>query len=491
MRKPSIIIGRITLAAVAVMMTVSSQAQEWPNDISLTRNEAALVRQNNDFALNLFRKITLKYGYIGRGGCMVPEGVDLEAPYQSQIVSPLSITYALGMLNNGAAGKTQQEINQVLGFGDAGADAINAFCRKMLTEAPALDEQTKLNLSNAIFFNRQTGLQLKEAFADKARSYYDAEIALRDFDDGQTMDVINQWASDHTEGMIPSILDESTFNPYAVSYLLNAIYFKGTWTLKFDPEETKEEPFYREKSIYTDNVQMMHLKKELGYTENDDFQAIQLPYGNQSFQMTVLLPREGKTVEDLLWELSGNHSMLTADRWEGLRWMSRAVVDVKLPRFETESDINLKPIMSLLGMPTAFDQEKAEFPDMCDMSDAAQRLYIALMKQSAKIKVSEEGTEAAAVTIIGTEVTGMPTEPKHVSFHANRPFLYIISDVGTGTIFFIGQYMGEGTTGIAATERQQTPTADESLYDLQGQRLSNPPTRGIYVRNGKKINAGQ
>ena len=146
--------------------------------------------------------------------------------------------------------------------------------------------------------------------------------------------------------------------------------------------------------------------------------------------MTILLPKEGKSISDVA-------NTLTKETWQRYQWMGNAIVDVKLPRFESQSDVDLKKVMALLGMPKAFSPA-AEFPDFCNMST-----YIGLMKQVAKIKLNEEGTEAAAVTVIGMIKTSIPSEPQHVNFHATRPFLYVISEQSTGAIFFIGQYMGD------------------------------------------------
>ena len=443
---------RLVLFVCAMLMTMVSSADNELKGITLTSEEQKLVNSNNDFAFNLFR--------AAQTG-------------ESLILSPLSITYALGMLNNGAAGETLKQINTVLGFGDAGAEAINAFCRKMLTEAPGLDELTKVMIANTIYVNGARGYVLKEDFVGKARKYYDAEPESRDFGDGKTRDVINQWASDHTAGMIPEILNENEFDADAVSYLLNALYFKGTWTLKFDEKETKEE-------LFADRypLPMMHQEKELAYAENDDCQALTLPYGNEAYRMTILLPRQGKSVNDVL-------QGLTAEKWQSLIWgMGEAIVDLKLPRFETTTSLRLEEIMSDLGMPNAFIHGIAEFPHFCN----EEELYIDLMKQVAKIEVNEEGTEAAAVTIIGMKATGMGghSEPPHVKFHANRPFIYVISEQSTGSIFFIGQYLGNPTSAIAAPRLQQRP-ATGPLHNLSGQRLSTPPSRGIYINDGKKI----
>ena len=373
--------------------------------VSLTRSEQELVTANNDFAFNLFRVADAQ---------------------NSTILSPISITYALGMLNNGAAGETQAQINKVLGFGEAGAEGINAFCKKMLTEAPNLDKSTKVLISNTIYMNK--GYELKPLFVSKANDCYHAEPETRNFADGKTLDVINQWASDHTEKMIEKVLDKDSFDPSAISYLLNAIYFKGTWTEKFDKENTRDEAFKMETGEEK-QLPIMHQEQEFYYAEDDDCQVLRLPYGNKAYSMTILLPKEGKAVRDLV-------KTLNKDTWERYQQIGSAIVDVKLPRFESNTDLTLDEIMATLGMPNAFNPNLAEFPEFCNVPT-----YIDMMKQVARIKVNEEGTEAAAVTVIFVKLAN--AAPRRVSFHATRPFLYIISEQSTGAIFFIGQFMGD------------------------------------------------
>ena len=397
-----------------------------PKEIELAEGEQELINSNNDFAFNLFRK--------ARGD-------------KSKILSPLSITFALGMLNNGADGETLKQINQTLGFGDAGADAINVFCQKMLKESNTLDEKTKAMIANTIFVNEGFGYRLQEGFIDKANTFYDAQPQNRNFADGETMDVINQWASDHTMGMIPEVLKEDSFNPDAVSYLLNALYFKGIWSNPFRKENTQEESFGG-----GDEVPMMHQFKEgLLYTENDLYQAVRLPYGNGAYRMDVFLPREDKTVGEVLETLSGSNWQPEYENTD---------VDLKLPRFETDTN--------------------QDFPYFCNGDP-----YISQMFQVAKIKLDEEGTEAAAVTVI--EMT--ESIPQRADFHANRPFLYIISEQSTGAIFFIGQYTGGVTadirTGIVGTKAEPKTGANNLIYNLSGQRMSREPARGLYIKNGK------
>lgn len=407
-------------------------------DFQLTRGEMELVEQANDFAFNLFREVTAEYGIMSPRGCIPPLDYNAEVAMGSNILSPISIVYALGMLNNGATGETQQQINQVLGFADTGAEGINTFCRKMLAKALYSDPDTRLNIANNIYFNSSLGLTLNPTFVELVKENYAAEPELRDFHDGLTMDVINQWCSDHTERMIEKVLNEESFDPACVSYLLNAIYFKGNWRNKFEEADTQEEAFGPSGAAlgqYPElekKVPMMHQEDILSYSENDLCQVVRLPYGNDSYAMTILLPRVGKKISDVL-------ETLTAKSWaEQYQWLGEAIVDLKLPRFDADTDLDLTGIMSRLGMPKAFTEE-AEFPNFCDYAT-----YIGMMKQVAKIKVNETGTEAAAVTIIGVDVTcdGPDPEPLRVDFHATRPFLYVISDKTTNTILFIGQYTG-------------------------------------------------
>lgn len=372
--------------------------------IHLSQTELQMVSSNNNFAFNLFRTAQED---------------------KSQILSPLSITYALSMLNNGATGETQQEMNQTLGFFETDIDSINVFCKKMLDGSPALDKGTQVLIGNTIYTNK--GYTLKTDFVKKAKEYYDATPESRDFHDGETLNVINQWASDHTNKMIDQVLDDQTFNPNAVSYLLNAIYFKGAWAEKFNKDLTKEGLFNDK-----EKVMMMRQVEKLYYADNDYFSSVELPYGNGSFCMTVMLPHEDKTIDDVLDYLSSKTWKDNGNR------MHKCLVDLELPRFETKTDMELNTIMQKLGISKALTND-AEFDRFCDVSTK-----IDLIKQVARIKLDEEGTEAAAVTVIEmTKTTAIPREPERVVFHANRTFLYVISEQSTEAIFFIGKYTGK------------------------------------------------
>jgi len=382
-----------------------------PSSMELTPAELKLVDSSNKFTFDLFGKLCETKGN------------------SSVVSSPLSVTYALGMLNNGANGNTQKQINDVLGFGNSGADSINAFCYKLINTAPNLDSLTKILIANTIFVNKNE--TLKELFVRKANLYYKADAKSRDFHDANTLDEINQWASDNTEQLIQKVLKEDEFSPLAISYLLNAIYFKGTWAHKFDKDKTVDESFFLaggQGSVKS--VPMMQMTSIFDYAQNDQYEALCLPYGNGSFRMTILLPviPQGQNGYDV-------PAVPSLATWNQLNSsMTKADYTVKLPRFETDSEANLIPIMESLGMTDAFESGTADFSDFCETADG---FYINLLKQVAKIKVDEEGSEAAAVTVIGTWKNMTPS-----TFTANHPFIYVISDTVTGSIFFIGRYTG-------------------------------------------------
>lgn len=218
--------------------------------------------------------------------------------------------------------------------------------------------------------------------------------------------------------------------------LLNAICFKASWTHNFDPDETRNINFTKRngKSV---KRKMMHRQLHAAYGKNNLCKMLRLPYGCDSYSMYVLLPNKGKTIDDVIRNLS-------AEKLEQQRKrdMSFHEVDILLPRFTTESEIGLGGVLSAMGMTRAFGST-AEFPNM---AQEHKDIYVSMMMQKAKIEVEEEGTKAAAVTIatmVEKSAVFIEEEPKIVEFHAKRPFVYYIIENSTGTIFFMGTYCGD------------------------------------------------
>ena len=389
------------------IVSMTTEEEIDPEFMVLSDAQYDLVKRNNNFALNLFSEM---------------KGVG------SNVVSPMSVTYLMAMLANGAEASTREEIMDAIGAKDFDIDEMNAFYAYLIRRAKTADKQTTLNIANYIALNKE--FKLKKKFASTIADSYQGAVESLDFTNPESTKRINGWCSEHTNNMIPTIIDQ--VEPSAVAYILNAIYFNGTWTDKFDKNNTKKEQFngYTRDIMYVD---MMHRNAKYYYTSNDVYSAVTLPYGSGVYSMTVILPNEGKFISDLT-------KTLNADTIASLRRnMEECLVDLKLPRFTTEMKLPLKGIVAKLGAPSMFDATRADFS-----SFANGNVYVSEMLQKAKIEVSEEGTKAAAVTMGMVKLTSMrPQEPRRVDFHCDRPFVYMIQDNYTGAILFMGQFTGK------------------------------------------------
>jgi len=287
-----------------------------PQPIQLTEAQRVFANDNNLFTLNFLKTVN-----------------DVDNSGKSFIYSPLSITYVLGMVNDAATGQTEKELEQTLGFHEGGIKAVNEYCKKLIDGLPKVDESVKLNIANAIFLNKH--YTLKEQFQKDMNDYYDAKAEALDFSSSQTLSRINGWCNEKTNGMIPTILND--VNPNMVSYLLNAIYFKADWRSKFDKNNTKEEAFTTENGTIT--LPLMHQNVLISYLKTDTYSAVILPYGSGLWNMTVLLPEEGKTTDDVINELAKSSTVNNPGWCEtGGNYFQGYEVDLKLPRFETDSD---------------------------------------------------------------------------------------------------------------------------------------------------------
>ena len=370
-----------------------------------------MVNNNNSFAFSLYNKTM---------------GMN------SRVVSPLSVTYLMSMLANGADGETQQQILATLGWAGEGIQQpslqdINDYSRMLIEKTARLDKAVTVEIANYVAVNKE--FKLNSKFQKSVERDYKAGVESLNFTSPSTLKRINDWCNDRTHGMIPSIINE--LDPDAVSYLMNAIYFNGTWKDKFSKEETKQEMFRG----YTRDIQyvdMMHRHGEYFYADGDGYSAVSIPYGNGAFRMTVILPSEGSFLRDVMASMDGG-------KFQALQSsMEKCNVDLKIPRFTTEVDLPLNDIISALGAPLIFSSQ-ADFSQF-----ARGDFYVSKMFQKAKIEVSEEGTKAAAVTAAIMMMSAVrPEKKRNVVFHADSPFAYIISENSTGSIYFMGQYTGK------------------------------------------------
>ena len=377
--------------------------------ISLTTKQAGYVESGNRFAWRFID---------GVADCAALEKKD------SWFVSPLSLQIDLGMLLNGANGETADEICRTLGYKAGELAEINAWSKLMLTELPKMDKKTELAMANAIFYNKT--ISLKKPYRNTVSDAYAATLEALDFSQSKSVDIINGWCSKQTKGMVPKVIDQ--ISPSYLAFLINAIYFKSQWTAQFDKNATVSEAFTTESGNTIDVPMMKMAGASFQFGKKEQFQFIQLPYGNGAFAMTILLPAKGHTVKDITALLAK----------EGFSAATVPVeVDLWLPRFETKYHIKLNDLLISMGISQAFNPFAADFSALSDTPS-----YVDFVQQDAAIKVNEEGSEAAAVTVIGmrknTSVGGNPG----VVFHADHPFLYLISETSTGAILFAGQFGG-------------------------------------------------
>lgn len=367
---------------------------------------ADLSRAQNDFGLRLFSRIAHEN-----------PGTD------NQLISPVSLYVDLALAYNGAAGVTARGMARALGLEGTPLASVNAAAGKLMTLLPREDSSVRLDIANAIWY-RDQGSRPLSSFLATAQNDYQAEVTGAPFDHA-TVEAINDWVSRKTQGKIDAILER--IDPADISFLLNAVYFKGAWQQAFDSTATASRPFHISGGKEAQTA-FMYREAKYNYLENDSLQAIELPYGNGSFSMYVFLPRTGTTPED--WAARQTAASLDAC----LGAMDSAKVKLWLPkwRYATQQS-DLSSVLSAMGMGDAF----SDHADFSQMYPAGTRMKISRVIHKAFIDVNERGTEAAAVTSIGMTVTSMPLHPTPV-MDVNRPFFYLIREKTSGLILFMG-----------------------------------------------------
>jgi len=345
-----------------------------------------------------------------------------ETPGKNVLISPSSVAIALSMVYNGADDTTRTAMANTLELSGMTLAEVNQANAALKLSLEAADPTVKVAIANSLW-SRQ-GVSFQPNFLRQNQQFYHAEVASLDFGRPDAVNRINRWVSRHTEGKIPQIIDR--INPDDVMFLINAIYFNGTWTRPFDPRLTRPQPFHLADGTTTSHPLMAQSGSYL-YTETDQFQAINLPYGDRHLSMLVFLPKPAFSLETF-------QATLTADNWA--TWVSQFRHQpgaIQLPRFKTEFGIGLNDALKTLGMDIAFDPNQANFTNLI----ADNSVYISQVQHKTFIDVNEAGTEAAAATSIGVTTTSMPVDPPFRMI-VDRPFFYAICDNRTGTILFMG-----------------------------------------------------
>ena len=367
--------------------------------VPLTRAEQGFVQAGNEFAWRLTKTVWEN------------------SKKKSLILSPLSVQYALGMLGNGADEAVAARLAEVLGY--EGTDAINAYCAKLIETLPQVDTSVTLALANGILANDR--FKVKAPFKSAVETYYDALVESMSFSNDQAvMNYVNDWCEKHTYGRIKDVLKE--VDPAALMYIMNAIFFHADWKTPFEKANTKSQNF-QTLAGGTVKVGMMHQTLDATYGENDFGQAVTLPYGNGKFVITLYLP----AADDGLKAMPDSRQLP--------RTGEQCHVILSLPGFKTESTVEMKSLLASMGLPVS------GYSELVENNDAE----ISKVIHKANITVNETGTEAAAVTVIEMRYgsAGPDIEPRTVTFTADHPFLYAISEITSGAILFTGVYTGE------------------------------------------------
>jgi len=404
--KNSLIYILIVLFALTSCQKTENNLPEIPN---LPEKSAQLIHSDNAFGFDLFSR-----------------AANQAEKNKNTTVSPLSVSLALAMTYNGAQGETKTEMEKAMKLSGINPEQINNSHKALVAALQSSDPEVILEIANAIYYHQ--GFTVLPDFTSTNRNFYNAEVNALNFGStAEALKTINGWVAQKTHDKIPIIID--TIDPALRMILLNAVYFNGIWKNKFGERDTHNYPFYLADGTPKD-VPTMKLETSLEYTSNELFSAVNLPYGNGQFQMTVLLPNDGKTTKNVI-------SRLNMDNWQ--KWMNSfeaaQPLVVTMPRFKFSWELKLNNILQSMGMKQAFMGEGADFSGISGAKD----LCIGYVIHKTYIDVNENGTEAAAVTAVGMFATGYPEPDLKKYFTVNRPFLFAITEKTTGAILFIGE----------------------------------------------------
>ncbi|XP_064518947.1 serpin B6-like [Pseudopipra pipra] len=375
---------------------------------------ASLCAANTTFALDLLRRL-----------CEKKSG-------QNLFFSPFSISSALSMILLGSKGNTEAQITKVLSLNKA-EDAHNGY-QSLLSEINNPNTKYILRTANRLYGEKT--FEFLSSFLESSQKSYHAGLEPTDFMNAweDSRKQINGWVEERTEGKIQNLLAEGVLDSLTRLVLVNAIYFKGNWEKQFNKESTEERPFQINKNE-TKPVQMMFKKDRFNMTYIGDLQTkiLELPYVGNELSMIILLP---DAIQDGSTGLERLERELTYEKlidWINPEMMDSTEVRVSLPRFKLEEDYDLKPILSCMGMPDAFDLGKADFSGMSSGSE----LVLSEVVHKSFVEVNEEGTEAAAATAAKIMLKFLEIVP---DFTADHPFLFFIRHNKSSSILFCGRF---------------------------------------------------
>lgn len=405
----------LTLVAIAAMTMGFASCSSDNDQVSEPEPEVAVVltkdiethaiEKTNAFSYNLLNALQDNLSQLDN---------------KNIFVSPLSVSMAMSMAANGAVDETRDEIISALGYKDVTTmDGINQVNAKLLAELPTVDPETKLAIANALWVNKD--ISLFDSFKTVNEKFYDAGVQSLDFNDDNSVNVINQWVSNNTNGLINKLL--SSVSPSAQLFITNALYFNSEWSQKLSCSGSQIN--FTNYDNTSKNVDVLESFNYMLYNTNAKCAMVTLPLGNGSYSFSAVLPNEGVSVKEAVKSL--NDAMYNG--------VETKLVSFKMPKFDYSNDLELIDYLKALNIKRAFSS-KAQFTRITNNS-----LMISDVRHSTKVFVNENGVEAAAATSVEFDISDSGesvTLPEHIEFFVNRPFAYVIREASTNAIVFVG-----------------------------------------------------
>ena len=405
--KRIIFIGTIILLIVILVGCDLAPGGEAAHEYDASKVDEEFINGNNEFAWDIMKALSEE---------------DAE---ENVFISPISISTALSMTYQGAGEETKEEMAEVLGYMGMEDEVLRDSYEEFLKYLVALDPDIDLNIANSIWYRE--GEPIEEAFLTVNEEVFDASVEEMDFSDEGAADRINGWIEEATEGKIEEML-EGPIPGNVIMYLINAIYFNGDWSVPFDEEESFEKAFTA-LTGETQEIMMMKRSGEVEYGEGENYKSVRMPYGeNENTAMYVVLPDENMNINEFLQTVDNN-------KWQEIKESISPTQDVELqiPRFEMEYGIkSLKDALIGLGMNEPFAMD-------ANFDGIRPGIFIEEVLHKAVIEVNEQGSEAAAVTVV-TMTESAAMDP--LSFIADRPFLFVIANDEANSILFMGKATG-------------------------------------------------
>ncbi|AIQ60410.1 serpin family protein [Paenibacillus borealis] len=402
---------RISVLLLAVLLLAG--CSEGGSPMSYSERQAAAAGLDSGLAERSNRLGAKLFGQLWKQG-----GGNLS-------VSPYSVAAALALAYNGSAGETAEELGTLLGYAPEERQKLNAAHQALLQLLTDGGPGVQLKIANSVWGMK--GLPLRKDYLKTGKDFYNAEIKTTDLTARKSVTQINDWVSEHTEHRINEMLTEPP-GQRAVAVLVNALYFKGGWSDIFPEEATEPADFYPPDGTAVQAV-MMKRSGYFQYAENEDWQAVKLPYGEGQMEMLVVLPGEDSSLQELADQLAAGKLPLLDDGFASTQGTLR------LPRFTASYGTELADALQALGVKRAFDPDLGDFSLLADLG---LPVYFSKVIHKTYIDVNERGTEAAASTVIEMLAGSAPPADTPFEMTVNRPFLFMIRDVQTRVVLFLG-----------------------------------------------------